>query len=145
MPRPTVVKEIWNYVKSRNMQDPADKRFILCDEKLKKVMDGLDRVSGFKMNKYLGAHLSAPGELVNDSIPESDSESGDMIPDPLEPSHEESKPEQKSEQQSSDTTNESITADNQGGDTDDESDSDSGPDDDHEEDASDLSRSDILE
>lgn len=35
--RPQVVKHIWAYVKERNLQDSTDKRYILCDDKLREV------------------------------------------------------------------------------------------------------------
>lgn len=35
--RPQTVKRIWDYVKARDLQDPSDKRFIMCDDRLKLV------------------------------------------------------------------------------------------------------------
>jgi len=35
--RKEVVKKMWDIVKERNLQDPKDKRFMLCDEELQKV------------------------------------------------------------------------------------------------------------
>jgi chromatin remodeling complex protein RSC6 len=35
--RPQVVKKIWQYIKARDLQDPADKRQIRCDDKLQLV------------------------------------------------------------------------------------------------------------
>lgn len=35
--RPQTVKRIWDYVKGNGLQDSSDKRFILCDDKLKSV------------------------------------------------------------------------------------------------------------
>ena len=32
--RPKVVKEIWRHAKELNLQDPKDKRYIVCDERL---------------------------------------------------------------------------------------------------------------
>ncbi|KAI5820768.1 SWIB/MDM2 domain-containing protein [Pyronema omphalodes] len=37
MSRPEVVKRIWAYVKENNLQDPQDKRYILCDQNMKPV------------------------------------------------------------------------------------------------------------
>ena len=45
LPRPQVVKGIWDYIKKHNLQNPEDKREIICDDKLKKVMGGEDKVS----------------------------------------------------------------------------------------------------
>jgi upstream activation factor subunit UAF30 len=38
-------------------QNPQDKREILCDNKLKAVMGGKDKVTMFTMNKYITPHL----------------------------------------------------------------------------------------
>lgn len=35
--RPQTVKRIWEYIKANNLQDPSDKRYILCDDKMKTV------------------------------------------------------------------------------------------------------------
>lgn len=40
-----------------HLQDPADRRFILCDEKLKRIFQK-DRVNSFGMNRDLTAHLT---------------------------------------------------------------------------------------
>lgn len=50
--RPQVVKRIWDHVKANNLQDPADKRQILCDPPLRAVF-GVDKVHMFTMNKLL--------------------------------------------------------------------------------------------
>jgi upstream activation factor subunit UAF30 len=54
--RPQVVKKIWAYIKSNELQDPNDKRQILCDEKLHAVFKQ-DKVNMFSMNKLLGNQL----------------------------------------------------------------------------------------
>ncbi len=54
--RPQVVKKIWAYIKERDLQDPADKRQIRCDEKLQSVFK-LDKVHMFTMNKILSKQL----------------------------------------------------------------------------------------
>eukprot|EP00172_Hildenbrandia_rubra_P004062 Plantae.Rhodophyta-Hildenbrandia_rubra.ctg7500.p1 GENE.Plantae.Rhodophyta-Hildenbrandia_rubra.ctg7500~~Plantae.Rhodophyta-Hildenbrandia_rubra.ctg7500.p1 ORF type:complete len:338 (-),score=76.80 Plantae.Rhodophyta-Hildenbrandia_rubra.ctg7500:551-1564(-) len=56
--RSEVVKKLWEYIKSNNLQDPEDKRNIICDDKLKSVFDGESRILGFGLSKYLSAHLS---------------------------------------------------------------------------------------
>jgi upstream activation factor subunit UAF30 len=56
-----MTKEIWAYIKENNLQDPADKRYIICDEKMKGLMQQ-DRIQMFKMTKALSAHLHNPGE-----------------------------------------------------------------------------------
>ena len=55
--RPQVVKKMWVYIKANNLQNPDNKRNILCDEKLKALF-GKDEITMFEMNKLLSAHLS---------------------------------------------------------------------------------------
>jgi chromatin remodeling complex protein RSC6 len=50
------VKKIWEHIKARDLQDPADKRQIRCDEKMQLVFK-LDKVHMFTMNKILGKQL----------------------------------------------------------------------------------------
>ena len=57
LPRPQVVKGIWAHIKKHDLQNPNDKREILCDAKLKKVMGGNDKVTMFSMNRYVTDHL----------------------------------------------------------------------------------------
>lgn len=57
LPRPQVVKGIWAHIKKHDLQNPNDKREILCDKKLKKVMGGEDKVTMFSMNRYITDHL----------------------------------------------------------------------------------------
>ena len=56
LPRPQVVKKVWDYIKSNNLQNPSNKREIKADDKLKKVF-GKDKVSMFEMNKHIATHL----------------------------------------------------------------------------------------
>ena len=58
VPRTEVTKRLWAYIKERNLQNPANKRNILCDDKLKAVM-GKDEVTMFEMTGLVGRHLSA--------------------------------------------------------------------------------------
>ncbi len=55
--RGDVVSKIWAYIKKNNLQNPANKREILADDKLKPVFDGKSKVSMFEMNKHLAKHL----------------------------------------------------------------------------------------
>ena len=55
--RGEVVSKMWEYIKKNNLQNPANKREILADAKLKPVFDGKDKVSMFEMNKHLAKHL----------------------------------------------------------------------------------------
>jgi chromatin remodeling complex protein RSC6 len=56
LPRTEVTKRIWDYIKARNLQNPANKRNVLCDPLLKAVM-GKDEVTMFEMTKLVGQHL----------------------------------------------------------------------------------------
>jgi len=58
MPRSEVVKKLWVYIKSKNLQDPNNKRNIVADENLKKVFGGEAVVDMFKMTKLVSKHLS---------------------------------------------------------------------------------------
>jgi len=55
--RPECVKSIWAYVKENGLQDPTDKRYIVCDDTMKRVFNGAARVHMFTMNKVLSEHL----------------------------------------------------------------------------------------
>lgn len=58
MPRSEVVKALWVYIKSNNLQDPKKKRNIIADAKLKVVFGGKAVVDMFEMTKLVSAHLS---------------------------------------------------------------------------------------
>jgi chromatin remodeling complex protein RSC6 len=58
LPRSEVVKKLWVYIKSKNLQDPAKKRNIIADEALKKVFGGKEVVDMFEMTKLVSKHLS---------------------------------------------------------------------------------------
>lgn len=54
--RPQVVKKLWEHIKGNELQDPTDKRQILCDERMQAVFKQA-RVDMFQMNKLVGNHL----------------------------------------------------------------------------------------
>lgn len=58
MPRSEVVKKLWVYIKSNNLQDEKNKRNINADANLKKVFDGKAVVNMFEMTKLVSKHLS---------------------------------------------------------------------------------------
>lgn len=58
MPRSEVVKALWVYIKSHNLQDQKNKRNINADAALKKVFGGKATVSMFEMTKLVSKHLS---------------------------------------------------------------------------------------
>lgn len=57
MPRSQVIKKLWEYIKKNDLQNPANKRNILADEKLKKIFDGKSEVTMFEMTKLVSAHI----------------------------------------------------------------------------------------
>lgn len=50
--RTGVVKRLWDYIKSNSLQNPNDRREILCDSALHKVFKR-NKMTMFSMNKYL--------------------------------------------------------------------------------------------
>ncbi len=58
MPRSEVVKKLWVYIKSNNLQDPKAKRNIIANADLKKVFGGKGTVDMFEMTKLVAKHLS---------------------------------------------------------------------------------------
>jgi len=59
MSRPQVVKQLWAYIKDRDLQEPTNKRNIVCDDNLRAVFSK-DKIDMFAMNKVLGQHLHEP-------------------------------------------------------------------------------------
>ncbi|ESQ51073.1 hypothetical protein EUTSA_v10022904mg [Eutrema salsugineum] len=57
IPRTQVLKRIWAYIKENDLQDPQNKREILCDEKLKKIFEGRERVGFLEIAKLIGPHF----------------------------------------------------------------------------------------
>jgi len=55
--RPQVVKHLWRYIKANELQNPQNKKEILCDGNLKAVFH-VDKVDSFKMNKVLGQYVT---------------------------------------------------------------------------------------
>jgi chromatin remodeling complex protein RSC6 len=52
-----VTKKLWDYIKSRGLQDAKNKRMINADEKLREVFGGKKQVSMFEMTKLVNKHL----------------------------------------------------------------------------------------
>ena len=57
LPRTEVVKKLWEYIKKNNLQNPANKRNILADEKLKPLFGGKGEVTMFEMTKLVTPHM----------------------------------------------------------------------------------------
>eukprot|EP00873_Tetraselmis_striata_P020115 jgi/Tetstr1/440379/TSEL_028714.t1 len=47
---------VWAYIKEHELQDPANKRNIICDDRLRALL-GVDKFKGFGMMKYLNRHF----------------------------------------------------------------------------------------
>ena len=54
-----MTKQVWEYIKSHELQDQGDKRYIVCDDKLK-VLLKQDKVHMFQMTKILSTHMFNP-------------------------------------------------------------------------------------
>lgn len=59
LPRPQVVKKLWDYIKSEGLQDSKNRRMINADEKLRPIFEGRRQVNMFEMTKLVSKHLSA--------------------------------------------------------------------------------------
>lgn len=57
LPRTEVTKKLWEYIKANDLQDPANRRNINADAKLKPIF-GKKQVSMFEMTKLVSGHLS---------------------------------------------------------------------------------------
>lgn len=55
--RTEAVKLMWDYIKTNNLQNPANKRNILADAKLEKVF-GKNEVTMFELTGIIGKHLN---------------------------------------------------------------------------------------
>lgn len=51
--RPQVVKKLWEYIREHQLQNPSNKKEILCDGALRAVF-AVDKIDMFRMNKVLG-------------------------------------------------------------------------------------------
>ncbi|XP_058797936.1 uncharacterized protein LOC131668098 [Phymastichus coffea] len=56
MARYEVVKKVWSIIKERNLYDPKNKQYAICDDDLLKVI-GVKRFRTFGMMKYLKNHF----------------------------------------------------------------------------------------
>ncbi|CAN7032035.1 uncharacterized protein LOC103834246 [Brassica rapa] len=56
LPRTEIVRQLWAYIRKNNLQDPSNKRKIICDDALRLVFE-TDCTDMFKMNKLLSKHI----------------------------------------------------------------------------------------
>ncbi|XVF87843.1 hypothetical protein PTKIN_Ptkin18bG0153400 [Pterospermum kingtungense] len=57
LPRTEIVKQLWAYIRKHSLQDPSNKRKIVCDDALRLVFE-TDCTDMFKMNKLLAKHIT---------------------------------------------------------------------------------------
>jgi upstream activation factor subunit UAF30 len=57
LPRPEVVKRIWDYIKAHQLQDPSNRRMINADDKLLPIFDGQPQVNMFDMTRLVSRHI----------------------------------------------------------------------------------------
>lgn len=60
--RPQTVKKLWNYIKEHNLQNPENKREVLCDENMKPIFG--QKTDIFAMNSILTSHLYKKDEVL---------------------------------------------------------------------------------
>lgn len=60
--RPVILKRLSSYVKENNLQDPSDKRKVICDAKLESIF-GVKDCTILEMSKYITPYLRKPEEL----------------------------------------------------------------------------------
>ena len=58
LPRTQVIKEVWDYIKAHKLQDPDNKRMIVPDKPLGKVLGTHEPIDMFKMTGALSKNLS---------------------------------------------------------------------------------------
>ena len=56
MSRPQVVKKLWEYIRRHELQNPLNRKEIICDDALRAVF-AVDKIDMFRMNKVLGQYV----------------------------------------------------------------------------------------
>ncbi len=56
LPRPHIIKKVWEYIKKNKLQDKKNRRMINADEKLKPFFGGKNQVSMFDLAKFINKH-----------------------------------------------------------------------------------------
>jgi upstream activation factor subunit UAF30 len=57
LPRTEIIKKMWDYIRSNNLQDQNNKRMINADDNLRTIFDGKDQASMFELAKYINNHV----------------------------------------------------------------------------------------
>lgn len=61
-PRSDVLRVLNQYVKEHNLQDPRDKRMVVCDDKLRDLL-GVEKCTILALSKYVTPHLLKPEDV----------------------------------------------------------------------------------
>lgn len=64
MARTEVTKKVWDYIKKHKLQDPNNKRNIVPDAKLAKVLGSNQPIDMFQMTSKVAKHLKDQPELA---------------------------------------------------------------------------------
>lgn len=75
MPRTQVIKRIWELIKARNLQDPANRRAIICTDADMRAVFNADRVTMFQMPRILKRHMTPLDAAAKPGPGESDDSS----------------------------------------------------------------------
>jgi upstream activation factor subunit UAF30 len=72
--RTDVTKKILQYVKDNNLQNPEEKRYIILDDKLNKLLNPKpdEKVTYFNIQRLLKIHYPPSKKTVLESVPETD-------------------------------------------------------------------------
>ncbi|KAI3702355.1 hypothetical protein L6452_28091 [Arctium lappa] len=55
--RSLALKEIWAYIKEKELQEPTNRKVIVCDEKLKTIFGGKERVGFLQVSGLISPHF----------------------------------------------------------------------------------------
>ncbi|KAG6468011.1 upstream activation factor subunit UAF30-like [Zingiber officinale] len=58
--RVDAVKKIWEHIKANQLQNPSNKQEIICDEKLKTILAGKDKVGMLEIVRLIAPHFVKP-------------------------------------------------------------------------------------
>ncbi|SCV04449.1 LAME_0H18514g1_1 [Lachancea meyersii CBS 8951] len=62
MARTQVVKKVWEYIREHDLQNPSDRREIMCDDKMKPIFGA--KTTMFALNKSLSKHIYSRSEVL---------------------------------------------------------------------------------